>query len=209
MNIPPFDEDWLIRKLNQLSGRSRAAFALLAAIRILPCYRCFALKTGAGDPDRLQALAEVVWKGLLTPPSPEDLEAVSLTAEDLVPSEDSSWEAEVQPYAEDAAASVAYAAACLATGSSQEAAWAGRRVYEAVDYFSKNRLSSPASSAEEVVRINSHPWVQEELERQHQDLRDLARWESTGSPRGVLEKLREKSEEASHTSICGFSPRGS
>lgn len=180
-----------------LAPRSRAAFALLAAFRILPCYRRFALKTALEAPEQLEIVAELVWDHLLVRVNEKQLEAASSAAEELVPSEDEFWEPETQPFAEDAAAAVAYAAKCLASGGAQEAAWAGRRVYETIDFFVTHRPSSTDSQASNTTLAISHPLVQKELERQQQDLRDLSDWESVGSPNRVLETLRKRSQNAS------------
>jgi hypothetical protein len=79
-----------------------------------------------------------------------------------------------QVYAEHATIAVAYALTSRQTGETQEAIWAARQVYDALDHFIivRDKIDVNSSSAEGTIM--SHPLMQNELQRQDRDLRDLA-----------------------------------
>ncbi|GAC1477129.1 MAG: hypothetical protein NVS1B16_08040 [Pseudarthrobacter sp.] len=93
-------------------------------------------------------------------------------AEALVPLEDDSWMDE-SALAEHAAGAVAYAIRSWLTGDAQEACWAARQIYEALDFWvtTRDNLDLNAKGAE--AWIMTHPLIQEELARQCQDLEEL------------------------------------
>jgi len=92
---------------------------------------------------------------------------------DLIPQEDAgSWVPE-QAWAEDAAAAVAYALRCRQNGQAQEAAWAARRAYEALDHFVIAKEGIDTNKAGAAQLVLAHPLVQAELLRQQRDLREL------------------------------------
>ena len=92
----------------------------------------------------------------------------------LIPGEDRGpWMPE-QAYAEDAASALAYALSCCQTGDSQEAAWAARRAYEAVDQFVVRQHNLDTEARRDEMRVLSYPTIQRELERQDQDLECLS-----------------------------------
>jgi Protein of unknown function (DUF416) len=91
----------------------------------------------------------------------------------LIPEDDSRpWVPEA-PLADNAAAAVAYAITCRQSGESQDAAWAARRAYEAVDQLiiANGDVDLNAAGAEE--KVLSHPLIQAELARQRRDLDQL------------------------------------
>lgn len=188
-----FDEANRLRHLKELTPRSRIAFALLCATRLLPQYWRFSERTGRGDPQALQQLAESLWQHIEgTPMAFDALDHAVGQCMDLIPAEDDGWDEETQPYAEDAAAALAYAYRAAVTSDAQEAVWASRRVYEAMDLFA-GRSAADFSYAED-VRIR-HPAVQMELSRQARDLDDLGQLEGCDIMQS-LEALRRRAEEA-------------
>jgi uncharacterized protein YjaG (DUF416 family) len=170
---------------------------LLTALRILPTYRRFHERTGYGAPAALQALVEQLWQDIVgrQPMTEGEVRAAVDRAMELVPSEEDIWDEESQPYAEDAAAALAYAFRTRLTGDPQEAIWAARRVYEAADHFALGTCGIAPGGRENEHAILAHPSVQAELARQKRDLEDLselARAEMRDSR--MLLEMRERSE---------------
>ena len=189
-----YDEDANIARLDKLPVLCRAVFALLCALRLLPSYRRFSDRTGRGDATRLEALVEQLGHDLdRSELNDATLESAIETCSSLIPDEADGWEEETQPYAEDAAAAVAYALRARLTGSSQEAAWAGRRAYEAIDYFVSK--SADRFDLQTDAEALEHPLLQAELNRQLRDLRELAASPSDELLRSLLERSQRESEE--------------
>ena len=188
-----YDEAANVRKLHRLPPRLRVAFALLPAIRLLPAYRRYHERTGQGDPDALRALVEGLWQDLGTGEmGAADLQGGLDRCMALMPEEEEGWDAETQPQAEDAVAAAAYAWRARSTGEAQEAAWAGRRAYEALDQFVASLAAEPQVSAESIL---AHPLVQAELGRQQRDLETLAGLAREADPLSGLTGLRRRSEQ--------------
>jgi hypothetical protein len=96
-------------------------------------------------------------------------------------------------YAQDAAASVAYAIGARLTDDPQEAAWAARRAFEAVDYFVMSQIDSTTIMGEHLRFALSQPIVQAELRRQQADLQDLQLASAEKSLwASVISKLRDR-----------------
>ena len=110
---------------------------------------------------------------------------------DLVPSEDEGWDGEVQAYAEDAAAALAYAFRAAVTGDAQEAVWACQCAYNAMDHFAGR--NETGSSYDEAARIR-HPAVQAELSRQVRDIAELGQLDESDYVQTV-ERLRRRAEQ--------------
>jgi uncharacterized protein YjaG (DUF416 family) len=192
-----YDEIKNIQQLGQLETRARALFALMAATRILPWYQRFEEKMGLGKPDQLTAVAQRLWLALEAPVSKAELKVLLEESTALIPEEVEPWDDQIYPYAEDAAAAVVYSASALFTSDVQDAAWAGRRAYEAIDYFIRSRLTGhPGTAIDENVLLSS-PLIQAELARQRRDLRDVEIWENSGHPASQLKELKSRSESES------------
>lgn len=188
-----FNESDTIEMLRRLSPGFRVAFALLSSFRILPTYRRFHAKTGRGDPATLESTAAELWRDITQHRlSDTEIQMAAARCMELVPSEQG-WDEDTQPYAEDAAAAVAYAVRARLNGDPQEAAWAGRRVYEAIDHFiNAQKEVSATTDPDDQLNVLAHPLVQAELLRQQRDLHELGEMEKMASPEG-LEGLRERS----------------
>ena len=91
------------------------------------------------------------------------------------------------------AASVAYAIRARLADDPQNAAWAARRAYSAVDHFIMSQIHSTRITREHPQFILSHPLVQAELRRQQADLEalELASAE-TSLPASVISDLRNR-----------------
>jgi uncharacterized protein YjaG (DUF416 family) len=149
-------------------------FAAACAERLLPAYISFSHRTGRGDPTTLTAILERLWLDaqgdrMDTRQVQENVDlSMGLIAQEYTVS----WISE-QAWAEDAAAAVVYALRCRLNGQAQEAAWAARRAYEALDHFVIAREGIDTSKAGAEAQVLSHPVVQAELLRQQRDLGEL------------------------------------
>lgn len=190
-----YDESENVGLLEALTPKARLIFALLCASRLLPAYRRFYETTGRGKPSVVEALAGRLWRLAGADETDESsLREAADECERLVPSEDEGWDEATQPYAEDAAAALAYAFRARLTGRAQEAAWAGRRAYEALDHHVRNLLQD-----DDEANILSHPLVQAELARQRRDLTELAKLERSHAMDEAVLVLRMRAEaEADH-----------
>jgi uncharacterized protein YjaG (DUF416 family) len=190
-----YDEAGNVKLLERLPSRLRVVFALLCALRLLPAYQRFHSRTRRGDPKELGAMVEKLWADCIeTTMQDDEVGKYSARCVELVPSEDEGWDEETQPYAEDAAAAVAYAFRARQTGNPQEAAWAARRIYESLDRYVQTITEVAPGDPEDELAIMSHPAVQAELARQQRDLADLAELAELDDITQPLRGLRERSE---------------
>lgn len=194
MQMLQYNEAENVELLKRLPVRLRVAFALLSAFRILPMYQRFHHRTGRGDASALEAIVERLWRDITNAPmSTDEVKTDAEQCMELVPSEEDGWDEETQPSAEDAAAAVAYALRARQTGDPQEAAWAGRRVYEAIDRYVNSKTSGLVADPDDELAILSHPLVQAELGRQRRDLHELLEIDRANLSETKLAQLRERS----------------
>ncbi len=166
MTVLHYDEAGLVGALGRVSAQLRAAFAAACAERLLPAYVAFSARTGRGDPAALAEILERIWKDVLGDKRDvKEVRAELARCMALIPGgNDERWVDE-QAYADDAASAVAYTLRTLESGEPQEAAWAARRAYEALDHHVMHRLG--IEGEDQILR---HPLVQAELSRQRRDL---------------------------------------
>ena len=175
MTILRFDEEELIEGLARLSAPQRTIFAAASAERLFPAYEVFVHRTGRGSADELAAILDRLWLNIEGSQTDSTQEQADIdTCMRLFPEEEdtSRWVPE-QTYAEDAVASLAYALRCRRTEQAQEAAWAARRAFEAVDEFVIATEGMDPAEDRTGEQILSHPLVQAELSRQRRDLCEL------------------------------------
>ncbi len=171
-----FSEIYLKNKLNTLSVSHRAVFAAACSERLFPGYLAFCRKVDRREAGELRKILNDVWDILVEESISFDHidDKIDLVTE-LVPGEDEyDWMPELAA-AEDASAALAYTLRCLKSGSAQEAAWAARRAYEAVDNYVINIESKSdivLDIDESIVLMN--PIIQLELQRQERDIIDLS-----------------------------------
>lgn len=196
MAIRRFDEPALLRALHALAPPVRVAFAAACAQRLSGAANAFWKDSPSASrsfDERLRAVWTSVASVAAGAAEPAALatamqhakvcEELSGDAEDA--------DSEAAPYAADASAALAYAWRCLARGGEcQEAAWAARRAYEAVNTVAVNSGLPADGRPENEARIDATRWVQNELERQARDL-DVLR---SVEPRAAIETLRRAAE---------------
>ena len=197
--ILDFNEADMVRKLGSIKTRLRTAFAAACAERLAPAYDKFFKVSGRGDARKLGQLRERLWGNiegriLNAPISEEEVDACM----DLIPSQDDAPWVPEQAYAEDAAAALAYALRCWRTDDPQEAAWAARRAFEAVDQFVIRRERINLNDPNQAGRVASHQIVQAELARQKRDLDELTQVSAEGMLDLII-RIRDRAQrEAPH-----------
>lgn len=173
----------------------RVSFALLCALRVLPTYDQFKTRTGRGEPQLLKGIVDRTWRDIEADRlNRDELEHALDLCMEIMPKEDEGTWDEVQAYAEDACAAVAYALRARLSNDPREAALAARRVYEAIDYFVTSSCKAIPDSSVSDTTMLSHPLVQAELARQQRDLQDLTDLKKTDDPWSRLSELRVRSE---------------
>jgi uncharacterized protein YjaG (DUF416 family) len=204
MGILRFSEQLLVKELERLPSPFRVVFAAASAERLVPAYTSFSRRTGRGDATTLAAVLERLWLDVqgnrMDARQVQENVVMSLC---LIPQEDSGpWVSE-QAWAEDAAAAVAYALRCRQNGQSQEAAWAARRAYEALDHFAIDQVGIDMNRAEAEEQVLSHPLVQAELLRQRRDLDELL----AANQQDVIRVAQRMRERAQAESAIVFKPK--
>jgi uncharacterized protein YjaG (DUF416 family) len=184
-----FDEAKLVAELEQLSAPMRVVFAAACAERQMPAYKLFHSQTGQGDPDTLQHALDDVWQHPNMAVSEEQIEEVMA----LIPQEDGFaglW-TQRATNAQNAGMSVIYALRTRLCGEAQEAAWAARVAYEALDNVVINSEGIDTNNPDGEHRVLSHPLIQAELARQHWNLDEL-RCASASDLANVIERVRNR-----------------
>jgi uncharacterized protein YjaG (DUF416 family) len=204
-----FDEADLIRKLEPLRPEQRAAFAAACAQRLRGAYADFCARTGRGDFRALDAILLRLWGDVTSAARMSDGEVADQieACMALIPQEDDRPWASEQPAAEGAGAALAYALRCRLTGNPQEAAWAARSVYDAVDNFVIANPAIDISAPGAEARVLASPLVQAELARQIRDINELSSRDASIS--AVRERAMAESAVPSARKGQGGSEKGS
>lgn len=171
-----FNEVELMRKIEQLPTRLRVAFAAACTERMTVAYGRFSNLNNRGDALAFNTILSRLWSDLVGDTmSDAEVDEHIESCMKLIPREDCGPRVFEQPAAEDAASALVYTLRCRRDGKAQEAAWAARRVYEALDYFVINNEKIDANAAGAEARVLADPLVQAELARQERDIDELAR----------------------------------
>jgi len=200
MGILWFDEALLKRELSRVPVPLRVVFAAAVAERLLPIYAIFSRKTGRGHPRSLTEILDRLWQdidGLKM--SPEELQQNIDLSMELIPKEDEKPWIPEQNWAEDAAAAVVYALRTCQNGNSQEAAWAARGAWEALDDFVTMQEDIDPSSPDDEEWILSNPLIQAEFMRQQRDLGELVAADRKDVS-AIARKMRQRAK-AESTSV--------
>lgn len=167
-----FQEQVLRDELSRLPAQCRVAFAASCAQRLLEAYRAFAERSGQ-PAIGLESALEYAWTHVLVQAQRAEVERMLAEVMARVPEEGEPGWTPLAAYAEDAVSAVAYCLRCLLSAEAQEAAWAARRVYEAVDLFVTTRDGITPSDVGAEDRVLQDPVIQAELQRQERDIADL------------------------------------
>jgi uncharacterized protein YjaG (DUF416 family) len=192
-----FDEARLVKMLDRLPRDLRVVFAAACAERLLPAYAAFSERAGRGDPTALRQSLTLLWDDLDGKRLPDGEVQTNIdTCMELIPQEDDGPWVPEQASAEDAGAAVAYALRCRQNGQSQEAAWAARRAYEALDHFVINREKIDVNKPGAEARVLGHAAVQTELARQRRDLDELLGGDAKAVQQAAA-RLRDRAQKES------------
>ena len=172
METIQFNEGQLLERLRQLSSQAQSTFGAACAQRLLPMYSKFAATTGKTD--ALSSILERLWADLIGDRmTGSQLQKSISECQELLPGEDElTWVPE-QGSAEDAVAATIYALQCRRDGDAQNAAWAARRAYEAIDEYVVRTEDVDLNGSGVEDQVRSHPLIQAELARQRRDLNEL------------------------------------
>jgi uncharacterized protein YjaG (DUF416 family) len=182
-----FNETELVKSIDQLPRLARVVFAAACAERMMPAYERFSAQTHRGDPQNLKQILARLWDDLAgNRMSATEVDANINACMQLIPQDDGPWVLE-QAAAEDGAAASTYALRCRRSGLAQEAAWAARCAYDALDEYVINRDNIDINATGAEAQVRSDPLVQAELTRQRRDLDELLRGAIT------QDQLRERS----------------
>jgi len=174
MGILRFNDESLKKELDRIAVPLRVVFAAAVAERLLPAYVSFSQKTGRGNPHLLTEILDRLWRDIDgIKMSPEELQQNIDLSMELIPQEDEKPWIPDQAWAEDAAVAVVYSLCTRQNGKSQDAVWAARRAYDALDHFVTTQEDIDPSTVGAEERILSNPLIQQEFMRQQRDLREL------------------------------------
>lgn len=179
-----FDENKLRERLLKLSPKARAVFAACCATRLRPAYAVFCERSKSGDLAVLESALAFVWSNvdqlgnIDTPTLDQQLKHVMV----LIPRDDDESWTELHKFAEDSLASTAYALRIYLRGNAdeaaKEAAWAARRVFEAISSYVVDARSVDVSRKGFAELVDREPMMQNELTRQGRDLEELGKPET-------------------------------
>jgi uncharacterized protein YjaG (DUF416 family) len=191
-----FSESELLSKLKGLPGKNMVAFAACSAERLLPaCLRYFSLLDQNSDTGEMFVTAlNDVWDSLSKDEIDLDhFKQAEAACIDEIPSDDEAWEAG-EPYAEDACTAVALTIRALLSGDVNNAMWAARNVYEALDNFviHINNIKDTADCEDEVI---AHPLIQNEFYRQLEDMEMLQSEKAVVLSTEIIDGLRAKAKQ--------------
>lgn len=187
-----FSETELKNRLAALHCSKIVAFAASCAERLIPVYARYAEKASlvSQHSSIYRNALDAIWSNILGAEMERYfIENMEKTCVDAIPSEDDSWSFG-EPYAEDAGAAVVFTIRAWLFCDPQEAAYAAKRIYEAVDNFVVSSINS--SLFEE--QILAHPLIQKELACQQYDLKQLEIKPSSSIEQATIIELRTRIE---------------
>jgi uncharacterized protein len=198
-----YDEPAMLRRLNTLGLRQRVAFAALCAERLLRAQNALLREAHAPELDKPSLILAKLWGDLAGEAmTPEELKISLERCVTLAPTEDEAWELPEALTAE-ACCAVAYSLGCRLSGDAQEAEWAARQSYNALDFFVGTTYDIDYSKPGGEERLLEHPLVQRELCRQQRDLAELA--ESANLEEETLQQMRRRAEVEAETMFTATS----
>jgi uncharacterized protein YjaG (DUF416 family) len=193
-----YNEPQLVQRLSALPSILQVAFAAACAERLFPAYGVFCRSAGRGDEATLREVLDRVWDHLLgNKMTVDQVQDALARCMDLIPGDDDTPYLDEQPYAEDAGSAAAYALRALEGGGPQEAGWAARHAYEALDHYVIHHVG-----IEDEQQILAHPLLQAEFARQERDVDECG---TAPDPVALIARLRERAQ-AEAASYFGAPP---
>lgn len=198
--IMAFSETELENRLVALPCHKIVAFAASCTERLMPAYLRYAHKASLDSKltTIYRSALDTIWNSILGAEIDRKLiEELEKTCFDAIPSEDDAWNYG-EPYAEDAGASVVFTIRALLTCNHQEAVFAARRMYEAVDNFVVRSINSSQIDEQEIL---AHPLIQNELAHQRCDLERLEIKTYSSDENEVIKELRARATKYALTAF--------
>ena len=193
-----FDEVYLVNRLAKMDTTKRVAFAAACATRLLPLFEQYAVNFFSEGSETIRKALNLVWRSVTEGIwNHEIINNLIENVMDIMPEEDIEW-TPLHAYAEDATASTAYTLRALISNNPREAGWAARRSYETVDLAAQKIIDFKPDKKDSEIQLLSHPLIQQELQRQKQDLADL---ESNEFTKDTFTKIKERA--FSHPIVTG------
>src|SRR5215471_3591261 len=175
-----YNESELVKTLDRLPSTRRTMFAAACAQRLFPVYARYRTKAGKCGPDALAEILARLWRDLTDQPMlAEELERSLVLCKELIPSDEEQLWLPERPAAQNAALAIAYALRCRKNCQAQEAAWAARMAYEALDNYVINQEEIDTNAPGAESKIVSHSLIQAELGRQQRELNELLKGKIT------------------------------
>jgi hypothetical protein len=168
-----FDEKELRASLVKLQPSLACAIGLASCFRNLGSIADYREKAGL-LPNRMPFdVAARLWDMIIMPAARDAFGHLAGTSDELIgliPGDDDPWN-DSADFADDALAALAYCVSVISENNPENAAYALRRTYEAVDHLAIGRLDLAAVQKQDEIRILSSHCVQLELHRQMRDQR--------------------------------------
>lgn len=165
-----YDEQKLIKQLEELPKRFRTIFAAACAQRLFSSYGVYDPSGKILDTQAAAQILDGVWSDLLN-------DSISLSQADgqkctemAMVLNDEEGEGTV---AEDAIAAIAYTVRYHLGGDQKEVAYPARRETETIDAYLQNILNIDFADPQAEQKLSTHPLMQKVLEWQIWDLLDL------------------------------------
>ncbi|MCG3128344.1 MAG: hypothetical protein CHACPFDD_03228 [Phycisphaerae bacterium] len=187
-----FCEQSLKAQLETMPPGSRIAFAASCAQRLRQVYQSFVSQSAVNDrADVFDRGLACVWQNAIDSQGAELIDLTLSEVMALIPDEDAPGWTPLTAYAANALSALAYSLRCVQSGDAQEAAWAARHVYEALDHFVASRDDGLVDGLRADADTLDDPLIQRELERQARDIDELQACAALS--RDVLDGLRGRS----------------
>ncbi len=195
-----FTEGSVRQALNDLSDKGRLAFALSCAERLWPNYLAFKREAGWGDPVALRRALDLAWASLDgAEPSASSIALARKQVREAEP-ETEDFDTILVSSALDAAASAGLVLQVLEAADPAAVVEIASLCRDTVAMFVQDREHIAAAAANLEDQIYDHRLMQAEMQRQHDDLAELASF--SGTQREVAE-LRAKWRTPEKGSIDG------
>jgi Protein of unknown function (DUF416) len=184
-----YEEGRLRERLDELSGPRRTMFAAACAERLLPLLAAHDRTAAAWFRDTLDS----VWRASSEPPGDAGLlQTLAAEALERIPDEDAARPISFA-VAENAATATVYAVRTALSGDPQDAVWAARQAYDALDVVVVESRDIDINAVDAELEVLADELVQDELLRQQRDLETLG--SESASDVKIAAALRARARE--------------
>jgi Uncharacterized protein conserved in bacteria len=164
-----FDETEIRRQVSQLADWQRVAFMASCCERMLPNFSQFVADVGCGSAEPLRRALDTTWEWVTTAAVPIDLVELREACERLAP-DTGRFKSPLTSAALDAANATAAVLDSLESNDAEKAVEVASLARDTVDLYVQALLNLDPGDVGFESKILSHPLMQSELARQHEDL---------------------------------------